>query len=115
MSLLLKSLGKMKLSIPEKDYAVFIHAVYNDRNEFSLTELIDAIWGISRMGEENSSTWKLMDSPVSQEIDTLFRITEGCSLRCFTDRSRHAQPHAREVAASVRFLSSLQLAPTSSI
>lgn len=76
MSLLLKSLGKMKLSIPEKDYAVFIHAVYNDRNEFSLTELIDAIWGISRMGEENSSTWKLMDSPVSQEIDTLFRITE---------------------------------------
>lgn len=114
MSLFLKSLGKMKLSIPEKDYAVFIHAVYNDRNEFSLTELIDAIWGISRMGEESSSTWKLMDSPVSQEIDTLFRITEGCSPRCLTDRPRHAQPHVGEVAASVRLLSPSQLAPTSS-
>lgn len=79
MSLLLKSLGKMRLSVPEKDYGVFIHAVYNDRNEFSLTELIDAIWGISRMGEENSSTWRLVDSPVSQEIDTLFRLTEGFS------------------------------------
>lgn len=77
MSLLLKSFGKMKLSIPKKDYRVFIHAVYNDRNEFSLTELIDAIWGISRMGEENSATWKQVDSPVSQEIDSLFRLTEG--------------------------------------
>lgn len=68
----MKSLGKMRFKLSEEDYSKCIHSMYLSRNEFSLMELVNVIWGITRMGYPSRSV-----SEVNQEVDELFRIVEG--------------------------------------
>ena len=74
----MKSLGKMRLALAQKDYERCIHILYLNRNDFSFMELVDVLWGIVRMGKESSHTWKSRsDSQTSHDIDALFHLAEG--------------------------------------
>lgn len=74
----MKSLGKMRLVLGQKDYEYFIHILYLNRNEFSFMELVDVLWGIVRMGKESPQTWKLhSDSQISHDVNALFHLAEG--------------------------------------
>ena len=68
----MKSLGKMRIKLSSEEYSKCIHSMYLTRNEFSFMELIDVIWGITRMGHPTQTV-----SDVNQEEDELFRITES--------------------------------------
>ena len=74
----MKSLGKMRYDLVQKDYELCIHMIYLNRNDFSFMEVVDVLWGIVRMGREGPHTWKSRsDSQLSHDVNALFHLAEG--------------------------------------
>ena len=71
----MKALGKMRIRLSSEDYSKCLHSMYLARNELSFMELIDVIWGITRMGHPTE-----LASNILQEEEEIFRVTESCIL-----------------------------------
>ena len=92
----MKSLGKMRLALTQKDYELCIHILYLNRNDFSFMELVDVLWGIVRMGKEGLHTWKSRsDSQTSHDVDALFHLAEGKESKMMMMMNRYHSPESR--------------------
>ena len=84
LTVFLRALGKMIYRVDAPTVPTLVNALYSNRNDFTLNELITVIWGLTRTKLVTRKSWdpKTTDT-TEQMIQLLFdQASSGCS--CFS-------------------------------
>ena len=86
-------MGKMKYSITDQQYSSLLPLIHSYKSEFSLVDLIDILWGITRCERVSPTIWKTTEiAEDTQYVKDLFQYTEDLILH-FPDSVEALRPY----------------------
>lgn len=77
LSLLMRSTGKSRFKISDDDFSLLLQTIHSMKEEFTLMELVDVLWGMVRLNRVPSSLWKSSSKSTNNEyMNDLYQYTE---------------------------------------